>query len=66
MPRLFTTRDVAEILGIETWRVRRIFEDGTVPEPGWFGGRRAIPGSLIPIIIDALRRRNWLQTEESL
>jgi len=60
MPKLFTTREVAELLGTLEWRVRRLFEDGSLPEPDKFGGKRAIPGSLIPQIVDLLRERNWL------
>ena len=60
MPRLFTTREVADLLGTETWRVRRLFEDGTLNEPPRFAGKRAIPGKMLPIIIDALRDRGWL------
>lgn len=57
---IYTTRQLADILGVETWRVRRLFQDGTLPEPGRFAGRRAIPGSMIPAIVDGLRRRGWL------
>ena len=66
MGNFFSTREVAEILGTETWRVRRLFEDGTLTEPGRFAGKRAIPGSLIPAIVDALRAHGWLpQTAEA-
>ena len=60
MGNVFSTREVAEILGTETWRVRRLFEDGTLAEPGRFAGKRTIPGSMIPAIVDALRTRGWL------
>jgi hypothetical protein len=58
--RLFSTRDLAELLGVETWRVRRIFEDGTLPEPSRFAGRRVIAPELVPLIVQALRDRGWL------
>jgi hypothetical protein len=64
MKRQFTTREVAEILGTEEWRVRRLFEDGTLTEPERFGGKRAICQQGIPSIVDALRGRGWLPTEE--
>jgi len=64
MPILLSTRDVADLLGTETWRVRRLFEDGTLPEPGRFVGKRAIPRSMIPQILDALRSRGWLSQPE--
>ena len=59
----YSTRDVAEILGSLTWRVRRLYEDGTLPEPPRFAGKRAIPPSHIPMIVDALRDRGWLPAE---
>ncbi|HEY1601472.1 MAG TPA: hypothetical protein VGG64_17860 [Pirellulales bacterium] len=63
MQKLFSTADIASTLGIETWRVRRLFEDGTLPEPERFAGRRAIPGEMLPKVIDALRERGWLSPE---
>jgi hypothetical protein len=60
VPHFLTTRELADLLGTETWRIRRLYEDGTLPEPDRFAGRRAIPGKTIPIIVDALRQRGWL------
>jgi hypothetical protein len=31
MTKFYSTRGVADFLGVETWRVRRLFEDGTLP-----------------------------------
>jgi hypothetical protein len=62
MGRIFTTREVAELLGVESWRIQRLFEVEAVSEPGRFGGKRAITPDLIPTIVDALRDRNWLPT----
>ena len=62
----FTTREVAEILGTDEWRVRRLFEDGTLPEPPRFAGKRAISSDLIPAIVDGLRLRGWLPTSTEL
>jgi len=61
----FTTREVADILGTETWRVQRLFENGVIPEPGRFAGKRAIPSELMPEIVDALRARGWLPKTEA-
>lgn len=66
MTRIFSTRTVADFLGVETWRVRRLFEDGTLPEPDRFAGKRAISADLIPSIVDCLRRRGWLPSEEAM
>lgn len=63
MSNFFTTREVAELLGSETWRVRRLYQDGTLPEPNRFAGRRVITSQQIPSIIDALRKRGWMQEE---
>jgi len=63
MPDFFSTREIASLLGIETWRVRRLFETGTIDEPPRFAGKRAIPRELIPPIVDALRDRGWLPAQ---
>jgi len=63
MSRLLTTREVADVLGTETWRVQRLFEEGHLPEPPRFAGRRVITPDLIPSIVDAMRARGWLPTE---
>jgi hypothetical protein len=60
MSSIFTTRELADLLGTQTWRVRRIFEDGTLPEPKRFAGKRAIPGDMVAEIAVELRRRGWL------
>ena len=63
MPNFFTTRELADILGTDTWRIRRLFEDGTLLEPSRFAGKRAIPSQRLPEIIDAMRRRGWIEPE---
>lgn len=65
MSTVFTTREIADILGVDTWQVRRLFEDGTLAEPERFAGKRAIPRALISAIVDAMRRRRWLPQEEA-
>ena len=64
MPNFFSTRDVARMLGTDEWRVRRLFEDGTLDEPDRFAGKREIAGESLPQIVDALRKRGWLEAEE--
>jgi len=56
-----TTRELADELGTDEWRVRRLFEDGTLPEPPRFAGKRAIPRTLIPQIAEALSARGWIK-----
>lgn len=60
MPTAFTTRETGELLGVDEWRVRRLFEDGTLPEPDRFAGKRVIPRERLAEIMDALRSRGWL------
>ncbi len=62
--QFFSTADVAKVLGVPTWRMRRLFESGDLPEPGRFAGRRAIPSLMVPVIVDAMRIRGWLPSEE--
>jgi hypothetical protein len=52
-----TTREIAELLGVETWRVQRLFSDGTLPEWARFAGKRTVPTTMLPQIVDALRDR---------
>lgn len=54
-----TTGELAEVLQVQGWRIARLFELKIVPEPSRVAGRRMIPRSQIPRIIDELRRRNW-------
>ena len=60
MQELLSTPEVAEELGTVEWRVRRLYESGTLPEPPRFAGARAIPRADLPAIADALRARGWL------
>lgn len=68
-----TTSKVAEILshqvgvtdGIREWHVRRIFENGDLPEPPKFGGKRMVAPELLPAILAAIRSRGWLPEPEA-
>ena len=64
MPEQLSTRDVANLLDVELWRVARLFETGTLPEPPRIAGRRAIPKSMLPSIVVALQERNWLPSSQ--
>lgn len=66
MKRIYTTREVADLYEAEEWRVRRLFEDGTLPEPARFAGKRAIPNTMLAEIVIALRRRGWINQPEVL
>ena len=65
MIRHMTTRQLADLLGTQEWRIRRLYEDGTLSEPERFAGKRAISGDAIPAIVDALRARGWLPQAET-
>ncbi len=54
------TGDLCDALGVQLWRIARLFELGVLPESSHIGGRRLIPKSMIPEIVDALRSRGWL------
>lgn len=60
MPTVLSTRDVSDLLGVDNWKVRRLFEAGVLPEPSRLAGRRAIPREMLPQIIDAMRVRGWM------
>ncbi len=62
----YTTRELADLLGTEEWRVRRLFEAGDLREPPRFAGKRAIPSELVPAVVDALRARGWLAQPEGV
>lgn len=56
----FTTRPMGDLLGTQEWRIRRLYESRALAEPPRFAGKRMVHRSMIPTIIDALRRRGWL------
>ena len=60
MGRIFTTKQVADLYGVEPWRVRRLFELGILDEPARLGGKRIICQGLLVEIAVALRERGWL------
>lgn len=60
-----STQQVAEMLGVRAWQVRRIFEAGDIAEVDRFAGKRAIPSAMIPEVVDALRSHGWLPISAS-
>jgi hypothetical protein len=55
-----TTGELGDTLGVQAWRISRLFELGLVPETPRVAGRRMIPRGMIPQIVDCLRDRGWL------
>ena len=66
MGRYLSTTEVADIFEQPAWRIRRLYEDGILPEPGRLGICRAIPASSLPDIASALRSRGWLPETEAV
>jgi hypothetical protein len=62
-PPYATTGELGESLGVQSWRIARLFELGVLPEPQRIGGRRLIPKAMVPDVVDALRSRGWIGTE---
>lgn len=60
-PHYLTTGEGADALGVQTWRVARLFQLKIVKEPPRIGGRRLIPKTIVPDIVDGLRERGWLE-----
>lgn len=58
-----STTDMASAYGVDEWRVRRLYEEGDLPEPPRFAGRRAISICDVGIVADALKARGWLPEE---
>lgn len=54
--------DAAKHFRTQVWRIRRLFETETLPEPPRFDGRRVIPRDLLPKLRAALKERGWLNT----
>jgi hypothetical protein len=66
---ILTTREAARLLSdryatqLHEWQVRRLFEDGDLPEPPKFGGKRMVAPELLPEMIRALAARGWIPLE---
>lgn len=51
--------DVANLYGVETWKVRRTVDGLGIDVPR-IGQYRLIPAALVPAIAADLRKRGWL------
>ena len=69
----FTTRQIAEQVSrsrriegtVCEWQVRRLFEEGDLPDPPRFSGKRLLTADQVPVIVDALRARGWLPAPDA-
>jgi hypothetical protein len=59
LPEYTTVGELADQLGVQSWRIARLFEQGDLPEPPRLSRRQLIPRSLVPRIVAALRQRGW-------
>jgi hypothetical protein len=57
--------ELADILGVQSWRVARLFESGILPEVPRIRNRPMTPKGMIPEIVGELRRRGWLSHTET-
>ena len=62
-PPYLSLGQLGDLLGVQSWRIARLFEMGVLPEPPRIANRRLIPKANIPDIVDALRARGWLSKE---
>jgi len=56
--------ELAELLSVQSWRIARLFELGILPEPDRVSGRRLIPKTMVPEVVDALSARGWFPSSE--
>jgi hypothetical protein len=67
---LFSCGQVADRISAEfgvrlpPWKVSRLFELRLLDEGQRINGRRAIPESMIPRIVEIMRARGWLNAEQ--
>ncbi len=60
----FTSGELGDLLGVQSWKIARLFELGIMREPPRVGGRRLIAKSLVPQVVESLRLRGWLAESE--
>lgn len=60
MQRHFSTSDLAKLLGVRDYQVRRLFANGVLPECEKIGHARVVPATRIPEVVLALKERGCL------
>lgn len=58
--QFYTTGEIAELFGVEPWKVRRLYELGLLPDPPRAGQYRMIPEGDLPQVRAELSARGWL------
>lgn len=57
---LMTLGQVADNLGVQVWRVRRLYERGILPEPPRFQRSRLVRRDDLPAVKEALEKAGYL------
>jgi hypothetical protein len=65
-PAYYTSGELGDLLGVQAWKISRLFELSLLEEPPRIGGRRLIPRTLIPTIVARLLERGWIDTEQAV
>jgi hypothetical protein len=61
-PEFATVPQLAESLGIPAWRVRRLWEDGTISKPATkLGTTFVLNRAEIALVVSELTARGWLK-----
>ena len=60
-PELLSTGQVADLLGMQTWRIQQLYKRELVPEPRRCGRWRMFAPEDIPIIREAAQKAGYLK-----
>jgi DNA-binding transcriptional MerR regulator len=66
MSESLTTAEAGRILGVPTWRIRRVFTDGLLPEPRRCGMNRTIRKADLRRIERILRQSGAIGNEANI
>ncbi len=65
MAGYMTLGEAADRIGVQAWRLARLFDRGLWPEPPRVGRNRVVSESDLPGIEEALRAAGYLKTPET-
>lgn len=63
---LLATGDVADLIGIQTWRLQHLFKRGMIPEPRRLGRFRVFRAADVPAIKRAAIAAGYLSASREL
>jgi DNA-binding transcriptional MerR regulator len=64
MASVMTLGDVARLVGVDVWQVRRLYERGLLPPAARVGGKRVVSAAELPRVRRALTEAGYLRSEE--